>query len=254
MKMTWQRSTSSKAKRSFLKFGVSWKSLMTKRSNGRKTGLNLSPSSRGKTKACTITTRPFSSWRSSLMMPVFTWLGKISGRFLPEGDTVSWKRSYFFFYRYFKNDGRCSNYYVRVYVVKSERDKVLLYGDISSSNTNVLVWCPIQSICKDFKGTFSWKKVQSADNSSTARFLVAGLNPTSDLLSKCLLQNVLWERNFKGIERIYACRISSLWKATVKTSSRLRGPKKRTRGCTRVYAPGRTTTGRTGLQAPGGSK
>lgn len=150
-------------KHSFSNFGVSGETFTTTRSNGTKTVLRLSRSSRMKTKACTTTTRPFSSWGSSPSTPVFTRLGKISDRFLPDWNTVNLKNCCFFS-RFSRTDGQCSNYYVNIHVLKSERD-TKLYGRIMSSNTNVVVPCPgpIASICDDFNGSISWKKVRSLE-------------------------------------------------------------------------------------------
>lgn len=185
MKTICRISPSPKGKRSFSEFGVSGTTLTTRRSNGTKTVLSRSRSSRGKTKACTTTTRLFSSWTSNPSTPVFTRLGKISDGFVPDGDAVT-LRNCCFFSRYSKKEGSCSNYYVRVRVLKSEKDSALLYGAIRSSNKNIEVPCPqpIASMCENFHGNLSWKKVHSADNSSAERFLVAGLNPIFDLLSK----------------------------------------------------------------------
>lgn len=170
--MKWRRSTFSRVKRSFSNFGVSRNLLMTISSNGTKTALSLSRSSRGKTGACTITTRLFSSWRSSPNTPVFTRLGKTSDWFLPDSHAVNLMNSCFFS-RYSRKDGRCSNYYVNIHVLKLERDAALLSGEIRSSDRNIRLICPqpIKLICKDFKGNFSWKKVPSVDNSITERFL-----------------------------------------------------------------------------------
>lgn len=163
-------STFSKVKRSLSDFGVSGETLTTRRSNGTKTVLSLSRSSPGKTKACTITTRLFSSWRSNPSTPVFTRLGKVLDWFLSDWDAVNLKYSCFFS-RYSKN-GQCSNYYVNIHVLKSEKDAKLLYGEIKSSNQNIEVPCPqpIEFICDNFDGRFSWKKVHSADKSSAERF------------------------------------------------------------------------------------
>lgn len=162
MKIAWRLSTFWKVKHSVSNFGGLGETLMITLSNGTKTLLRLSPSSRMKTKVCTTTTRSFSSWGSSPSTPVFTRLGKTSDWFLPDWKAVNWQNSCFFS-RYSEKDGQCRNYYVNIHVLQSEVDKRLWFGSIKSSNTNVMVPCPdpVASICDDFKGNISWKKVPS---------------------------------------------------------------------------------------------
>lgn len=136
-------------------------------------------------------------------------------------------------------------------MVKSESDPKLLYGEISNSNKNMRVSCPgpIASICDNFRGNISWKKVRSAGWNSQN---VAGLSPVSKW-KKCLVTDEFREMSDWRSGWISPGRISNFRKAAIKKIGGLGTSAKWTRGCTRVCAPGCTILRCTSLQAPGRS-